>query len=78
MIEEIKEIAESFKKLFNLYMKSEYNLELLSKEDTESCISYAEKILEVYSQFCRWHLPCAFLFFMSFAVEIFLDLVHFL
>jgi len=44
-----KEITENLRKLFNLYIKSEYNLEFLNKRDVEDCIKCAEKIFDVYS-----------------------------
>ena len=44
-----KEIANAFRKLFNLYVKSEYKLEFLSKEEMETALKCAKRIMKVYS-----------------------------
>lgn len=44
-----KEIVEAFKKLFDLYTKSEYGIEFLTEEEARLAIEYAKKILEVYN-----------------------------
>lgn len=46
-----KEIAEPFRKLFELYIKSEYGLGFLNEEEAKLAVEYARKILQVYS-FC--------------------------
>lgn len=46
-----KEIAEPFRKLFELYIKSEYGLGFLTEEEAKLAAEYARKILQVYS-FC--------------------------
>lgn len=43
-----KQIAESFRKLFNLYIKSEYGMEFLTEEEAKLAVEYAKKIMEVY------------------------------
>ncbi len=43
-----KEIANTFRKLFNLYVKSEYKLEFLSKEEMETVLKCAKRIMKVY------------------------------
>lgn len=42
------EFAETFRRLFDLYTKSEYGVELLTDEEAKTTIEYAKKILEVY------------------------------
>lgn len=44
-----EEIARPFKKLFDLYIKSEYGIEFLTEEEARLAIEYAKKILEVYN-----------------------------
>ncbi|MEW6557661.1 MAG: HEPN domain-containing protein [Elusimicrobiota bacterium] len=41
-------ISGAFKKLFNLYIKSEYNIELLSNEEAKISIECAKEIHNVY------------------------------
>ncbi len=43
-----KEIAETFKKLFDLYVKSEYGIESLTEEESKLAVGYAKKMIEVY------------------------------
>ncbi len=43
-----KEMAEAFKKLFHLYIKSEYGLEFLTDEEARLVVKCAREILEVY------------------------------
>jgi HEPN domain-containing protein len=43
-----KEIAKRFRKLFNLYVKSEYGMEFLTEEEAKLAVEYAKKIMEVY------------------------------
>lgn len=43
-----KETAEAFRKLFNLYIKSEYNLEFLTDEESKHAIEYSKEIQKVY------------------------------
>jgi len=45
-----KAIAQAFKKLFELYIKSEYSMEFLKEEEIKLAIEYAKKILEVYQR----------------------------
>ncbi len=40
-----EDIAERFKKLFSLYIKSEYSPEFLSPEESAQCVSEAKEIL---------------------------------
>jgi predicted nucleotidyltransferase len=42
-------LAEKFKKLFELYIKSEYELELLSEDEARCAVEYAKEILQLYS-----------------------------
>ena len=44
-----KEIVAAFKKLFELYVKSEYGLELIAKEEAQEAIEKAKSILEIYN-----------------------------
>lgn len=46
-----KEIALIFRKLFKLYIKSEYEIEFLTEEELKLVVEYAKKILGVYTQF---------------------------
>lgn len=43
-----REIAETFRSLFNLYIKSEYGLEFLTEEESKRAVEYAKKVMEVY------------------------------
>lgn len=43
-----KEIAETFKKLFDLYVKSEYGIEFLTEEESKLAVEYAKKVIEVF------------------------------
>ena len=45
-----KNIANSFRKLFNLYVKSEYELKFLTKKEEKRAVSYVETIMKVYSK----------------------------
>ncbi len=45
-----KAITQAFKKLIELYVKSEYGMEFLTEEEVKFAIEYAKKILEVYQQ----------------------------
>jgi len=45
-----EEIAEVFKKLFALYVKSEYGVEFLTGEESRLAVEYAKEILEVYNK----------------------------
>ena len=45
-----KAIAQAVKKLFELYIKSEYSMEFLTEEEIKLAIEYAKKIFEVYQQ----------------------------
>lgn len=45
-----KEIAEAFRKLFELYTKSEYGMESLTEEEARLALEHAKKILGVYYQ----------------------------
>ena len=42
------EIAEAFKRLFELYIKSEYGVEFLTDEEAKVAVEYAKKIFRVY------------------------------
>lgn len=44
-----KEIAEPFRKLFRLHIKSEYGIEFLTDEEAKLAVDCAKKILQVYS-----------------------------
>lgn len=44
-----EEIASAFKKLFDLYTKSEYGIEFLTEKEARLAVEYAKKILEVYN-----------------------------
>lgn len=44
-----KEMAEAFKKLFHLYIKSEYGMEFLTDEEARLAVKYAQEVLTVYS-----------------------------
>lgn len=44
-----KEITVPFKKLFELYVRSEYGLEFLTEEEAKLAVDCAKKILQVYS-----------------------------
>jgi len=44
-----REIALVFRKLFELYIKSEYGMEFLTDEETKLAIEYAKKIFGVYT-----------------------------
>ena len=46
-----KEIAEPFRKLFELYIKSEYGLGFLTEEEAKLTVEYARKIFQVCSFF---------------------------
>lgn len=41
-------IAEAFKRLFELYIKSEYGVEFLTDEEVKVAVEYAKKIFRVY------------------------------
>jgi predicted nucleotidyltransferase len=43
-----KEVAETFRRLFDLYVKSEYGLEFLAEEESKLALEYAKKVMEVY------------------------------
>jgi len=43
------EIAEAFKRLFDLYVKSEYGMETISGEEAKKAVEYAKVIWKVYS-----------------------------
>jgi predicted nucleotidyltransferase len=43
-----KEIVGAFRKLFELYIKSEYGIEFLSDEEAKLAVGYAKKVFEVY------------------------------
>jgi len=43
-----REIAETFRSLFNLYVKSEYGLEFLTEEESKLAVEYVKKVMEVY------------------------------
>ncbi|MEW6214172.1 MAG: nucleotidyltransferase domain-containing protein [Nitrospirota bacterium] len=43
-----QEIAETFKRLFGLYVKSEYGLDFLTGEESKLAVKYAKKVMEVY------------------------------
>lgn len=43
-----KEISEAFKKLFGLYIKTEYGLEFPTNEDAQLVLDYSKKVLKVY------------------------------
>jgi len=43
-----KEIAEAFKKLFGLYIKTEYGLEFPTDEEAKMAVEYSKEILKVY------------------------------
>jgi len=45
-----KEIAEAFRKLFELYTKSEYGMESLTEEEAMHALEHAKEILRVYNQ----------------------------
>jgi len=44
-----KNIADAFKKLFHLYIKSEYTAEIPSKEESNLALSLAKEIIKVYN-----------------------------
>jgi len=44
-----KEMAEVFKKLFHLYIKSEYGMEFLTDEEARLAVKYVQEVLTVYS-----------------------------
>ena len=46
-----RETAETFRKLFDLYVKSEYGMEFLTEEESKLAIEYAKKIMEVYESY---------------------------
>jgi predicted nucleotidyltransferase len=43
-----KEIAEAFRKLFHLYIKSEYGIEFLTEEEARLAVDCAGEILKIY------------------------------
>lgn len=43
-----REIAETFRRLFDLYVKSEYELEFLTEKESKLAVEYAKKVMEVY------------------------------
>ncbi len=43
-----KEIAEAFRKLFGLYIKTEYGLEFSTNEEAKLAVEYSKEILKVY------------------------------
>lgn len=43
-----KEISEPFRKLFELYIKTEYCIEFLTEEEAGSAVEYAKAVLKVY------------------------------
>jgi len=45
-----REIAEAFRKLFDLYTKSEYGMESLTEEEAMLALEHAKKILVVYNK----------------------------
>src|SRR3972149_8985078 len=45
-----KEIAEAFRKLFEIYTKSEYGMESLTEEEAMHALEHAKEILRVYNQ----------------------------
>jgi predicted nucleotidyltransferase len=44
------EVSEKFRKLFELYIKSEYGVEFLTNEESKLAIEYAKEILKVYER----------------------------
>lgn len=44
------EVAENFRKLFDLYIKSEYGLEFLTEDESRLAVEYAKEILKVYEK----------------------------
>ena len=43
-----REVAETFRRLLNLYVKSEYGPEFLTEEESKLAVEYAKKVMEVY------------------------------
>jgi predicted nucleotidyltransferase len=43
-----KQIAETFRKLSDLYVKSEYGMEFLTEDESKRAVEYAKKVMEVY------------------------------
>jgi len=50
-----EDIAKAFKKLLDLYTKSEYGVEFLTDEESRLAIEYAKKVLEVYNMESRYY-----------------------
>lgn len=48
-----KEIADAFRELFQLYIKSEYGFELLTEEESNLGLELAKKVMEVYKRIER-------------------------
>ena len=44
-----KEISETFRKLYTLYIKSEYGMEDLTEEEAMASVEYSKKVLKVYT-----------------------------
>ncbi|MEW6455477.1 MAG: HEPN domain-containing protein [Acidobacteriota bacterium] len=42
-------MAQIFRKLFELYIKSEYDIEFLTEEEARLALEYAKEILKVYN-----------------------------
>jgi len=46
-----KDISSTFQKLFNLYLKAEYEMEFLTDDEAKLAIKYAKKIMDVYNRY---------------------------
>jgi hypothetical protein len=47
-----KDVAENFKKIFDLYVRSEYSIEsLIIEDEAKLAVEYAKEILKVYNLF---------------------------
>ncbi len=45
-----KDIAATFRKLFELYIQSEYGMESLTEEEARRAVEYAKRIFSVYAE----------------------------
>jgi predicted nucleotidyltransferase len=46
-----KDISSTFQKLFNLYLKAEYEMEFLTDDEAKLAIKYAKKVMHIYNRY---------------------------
>lgn len=45
-----REVAETFRKLFKIYVKAEYELESVTEQESKLALEYAKEIMEIYDE----------------------------